>query len=364
MKVLHVLRELNRSGAEVMLCSVAPFLKDRGITGEILSTGSQVGPYAETLANAGYAIKHIPFRKSPMFFFALFRLFQANAYDVIHLHTERANFWFGVLALMSCAKCIRTIHNNFHFSGFLRWERKWQRQLLNQLGVTHVAISQSVQDTERNYYQLPTRLITNWYNSHHFARTTEAQRAFARQQLDIPENCFVLVSVGNCSSVKNHSLLIEAIAKLKSSDTVYLHIGYEKDNSEQELAKKLSVSDRVRFQGSQEDVLPFLQAADLFVMPSLYEGCSIAVLEAIGTGLPVLLSKVSGLSDMEEFFDGLHYCEPTVVGIFEALRKIIKMPASDLTFNARENSDAAALVFGVQRGLDAYVECYKGLRPG
>jgi len=359
MKVLHILNELSPSGAEVMLYSAGPLLKDYSITGEILSTGQQKGRYAEHLASAGYTIHHIPFSKSPFFFLALYSLLKTNAYDVVHLHTERANFWLGLVALITTKRCIRTIHSNFPFTGFLGWKRKWQRRLLNRLGVSHIAISPSVHDTEYKFYQLPTQIIPNWYNSLHFTKTTETQHTYARQQLNIPENHFVLVTVGNCSSVKNHPALIEAIAKLSQPNIVYIHVGIEKDNSEQELAEKLGIKNLIMFKGMQSDVLPYLQAADLFVMCSTYEGFSIAALEAISTGLPALLSNVNGLSDLKNFFAGLHYCQPTSESLYDALNNITKTAIKDLKDQALQNPEKAVRLFGVNRGLDAYVEYYK-----
>lgn len=342
-----------------MLYAAGSLLKKYGITGEILSTGSQPGRYAEQLAGAGYTIRHIPFNKSPCFFWNLSRLLKANAYDVIHLHTERANFWLGILALIFTKRCIRTIHSNFPFTGFLGWKRKWQRQLLNRLGVSHIAISQSVHDTEYKHYQLPTKIIPNWYNSQRFKRTSSVQRSSARLQLAISENSFVLVSIGNCAPVKNHPALIEAVAKLHENNIVYLHIGIEKDRSEQELAEKLGIHKLICFHGMQADVLPFLQAADLFVMPSTYEGFSIAALEAIATGLPALLSKVNGLSDLANFFEGLYYCEPAPQSLYEALEGIIRKPVDDLKRDAQTNPEIAERLFGVDRGLDTYVTAYR-----
>jgi len=359
MKVLHILSELKPSGAEVMLYAAGPLLKDYGITGEILATGPQPGCYAGQLASSGYTVQHIPFSKNPAFFLALLKMLKTNKYDVVHLHTEGANFWIGLVALISAKRCIRTIHSNFPFTGYLGWRRKWQRRLLNRLGLPHVAIAQSVHDTEYKHFGLQTQIIPNWYNSLRFTKTTAAKHVSARQKLNIPDNHFVLVSIGNCSPVKNHGALIEAIAKLDQNNIVYLHIGIEKDNCEQELAKNLGIESLIRFEGMQADVLPYLQAADLFVMPSTYEGFSIAALEAIATGLPALLSEVNGLSDLANFFSGLYYCQPTADSLSEALGKIIKIPVPELKAKAIENPVKAEQLFGINRGMTSYINSYK-----
>ncbi len=96
MRVLHVLAELHPSGAESMLLSARPVFLENGFDGEILSTGRAVGPFASLLRAAGYKVHHIPFAKSPRFFLDVYRLMRRGGYDVIHLHTERANFWLGL----------------------------------------------------------------------------------------------------------------------------------------------------------------------------------------------------------------------------------------------------------------------------
>lgn len=361
MKVLHILGQLNPSGAETMLYAAGPLLKDFGITSEILSNGPTVGPYAKQLSSVGYAIHHIAFKKNPLFFWEVFKLLKSNDYDVVHLHTEGANFWMGMVILLTGKRYLRTIHSNFPFTGFLGWRRKWQRQLLSRLGVIHISISQSVHDTEYKHYRLQTQTIPNWYDSLRFTRTTLPQKVSARQLLNISENSFVLVTVGNCSPIKNHPALIEALAKLEQTNIVYLHIGIEKDNSERILAERLGIKNLIRFEGMQSDISLYLQAADLFIMPSTYEGFGIAALEAIATGLPTLLTKVSGLSDLANSFDGLYYCEPTAQSIFEALKTIASIPIHNLNAQTVNNPEAAERLFGINRGLDAYVTCYKKL---
>lgn len=362
MKVVHVLNELNPSGAETMLYAAGPLLKNFGLTGEILSTGSQVGPYDNQLAKAGYTIHHISFKRSPLFFWSLFRFFHENKYDVIHLHTERANFWFGVIALLTGRRTVRTIHNTFPFEGWLGWRRKWQRQLLNRLGVTHVTISRSVQETEKRHYQLETPIIQNWYNSERFRRTLPQERVQARTNLNIPDDSIVILTVGNCSPVKNHTELIRALAVIENHSWLYLHIGIEKDSSERALAADLGLAERIHFLGMQADILPFLQAADLYVMPSTHEGSPIAAIEAMATGVPVLLANAPGLADFKIVFRGLLYCNPDCEALAVALTEILSRNQDQLRQQCSDNPQIAEQHFGVQRGLTDYVNIYKKVR--
>ena len=359
MKVLHILGQLNPSGAETMLYAAGPLLKDFGIDGEILATGEQAGPYAEQLANAGYRIHHIAFQKSPGFFWRVFKQLKSGGFDAIHLHTERANFWLGLTALSTSKAAIRTIHNTFPFSGLLGWVRKWQRHCLIRLGVTHVAISESVKAVELKHFNLALPLIPNWYNSERFQPPTLQQREAARTSLAIAKDKFVIVSVGNCSEVKNHGALIRALADSRLQNIFYLHIGIEKNCGERELADQLGIAERVNFLGMQTDILPFLHAADLYVMPSMHEGCPISAIEAVAAGVPALFSKVPGLSDFSAIFDGLFYCKPEPESLSEGLVEIINLPPELLSKDCATNARQAEEKFGIKRGLSEYLALYK-----
>lgn len=359
MKVLHILNELNPSGAETMLLAVAPQFIKMGIDGEILTTGSQLGPFADALAVAGYRIQHLAFRKSPLFFWQFFKLLRSNAYDVVHLHTERANFWLGIVALLTGSRCVRTIHGTFAFSGFLRWTRQWQRQLLSRLGLTHIAISQSVHDTEYKHYRLQVPIIQNWYNSERYTQTTSQQRIQARADLNLADDAFVLLTIGNCSAVKNHAALIQALSTVKQQSWVYLHVGIEQDSSEQVLAEQLNLTEQLRFSGLQTDILPFLRAADLFVMPSLSEGFGIAAIEAIATGLPALLTEVPGLVDFKSVFSGLFYCPVNAAALGAQLDSIMNIPLAILRDGTANNPIIAEQRFGIARGVNEYAALYQ-----
>jgi glycosyltransferase involved in cell wall biosynthesis len=364
MKVLHILGELNPSGAETMLLCAAPVMQAQGLESEILSTGASTGVFANRLAEVGYKIHHLPLQRNIRFFMALYRTLKPHHYDSIHIHIEGASFWVICVLIMagiSPKRCVHTVHSNFRFTGNLRWRRAWQRQLLSAIGVPHIAISNTVQQTELQHFKIKTDIIENWYDSDKFTKTTEIQYTTARQSLQISDHQFVIVSVGNCAPVKNHPALIEAIAALQNQDIVYLHVGIECDAEERKLAERLGIMPQTRFMGLQNNILPFLQAADLYVMPSRHEGLSIAALEAIATEIPVLLTSVPGLTDFADIFNGLHYCAPDAESIKTGLDKIVSTPKEQLKQATMDNSKLAEKRFGIHRGVSAYLQHYKGV---
>jgi glycosyltransferase involved in cell wall biosynthesis len=364
LRVLHVLGELRPSGAETMLEVAAPLFAQAGVTGEILSIGSEPGPFARRLAKAGYRIHHVPFHKSPAFFRRIFRLLRTG-YDVVHLHVERAPFWISLTAMAAGVPTIlKTIHNCFAFTGNLRLRRKVQRHLMARFGVRQVAVSPSVRDTERSHFGLETEIIGNWFDAARFEPPGEAERQAARRALVCADGDVVMVSVANCNDFKNHGELLRALALLPPGKRpLWLHVGAEEGGRpEWELARTLGVADRVRFVGSLDDVRTALHAADAFVMPSLREGLPISALEAMATGLPAILTDVPGLRDLRPLFPGVIWAEPSARPLAEALLAFVSLDPESRRHLSRDHSAIVRRAYDARAGVESYVRIYRS-RP-
>jgi glycosyltransferase involved in cell wall biosynthesis len=137
-----------------------------------------------------------------------------------------------------------------------------------------------------------------------------------------------------------------------------LHVGQEQDGGdERQLAAELGISDRVRFFGSVLDISPILRAADVFLMPSTHEGFGVAACEAMGAGLPVILSDVPGLRDMRAF-GPIQWIEPTVSGVSEALLYFCHMSEADRNAIGRQLSESVHCYLGLGAGAARYAAIY------
>lgn len=122
-----------------------------------------------------------------------------------------------------------------------------------------------------------------------------------RKSLGIPLDAFVVLSVGEVNKNKNHELGIRAIAQLKDtiSHLFYVIVGR---GSSKEALKKLSadlgIEKQVIFTGYRSDIPSFYHMADLFFFPSHREGLSVALMEAMASGLPVVCTKIRGNEDL------------------------------------------------------------------
>jgi glycosyltransferase involved in cell wall biosynthesis len=114
---------------------------------------------------------------------------------------------------------------------------------------------------------------------------------------------------------------------------------------------------RVLFLGERTDVAELLAASDLFILPSLWEGMSLAMLEALASGLPVIASDVSGTRQViRDGEDGLLVAPQDAAGLGAAMSGLLSNPA-----RARElarTGRARVECFTLERRARAYLELY------
>src|SRR5207248_505307 len=103
----------------------------------------------------------------------------------------------------------------------------------------------------------------------------------------------------------------------------YLHAGQEERGlPERQLADTLDLTRRTKFLGFVRDVVPLLRCADAFVMTSVREGFSIAAMEALGAGVPVVLTDVPGLQDLKGLVEGIFWAGLDAASVGAAISRI------------------------------------------
>jgi glycosyltransferase involved in cell wall biosynthesis len=159
--------------------------------------------------------------------------------------------------------------------------------------------------------------------------------------------------------------VIEALALLPPGiDVLYLHAGCEEEGCpERCLAARLKVHGRIRFLGPVRDVAPLLQAADLFLMPSLHEGLPIAAVEAMGAGLPVVLADVDGLRDLWEIAPAAFRAAPEAGPIADAILRFHQLREPVRTEIGRALSARIRQHCSVAVGAARYAGLYEEARP-
>lgn len=358
--VLHILNEVRSSGAEIMIKTAHPYWQESGAVLHALGTGKVLGSYAGNLSDQGIIVHHLPFVNSLKFYSQMIRLLRAHQFDVVHIHTERAALTYACLARISgTPRIIRTIHNSFLFEGLLRVVLTVRRWAVRQLGVAQVSVSDSVKQNEQTRFGNSTRLIYNWFDDPHFRPPSMQERSENRKRLGLSNRQKVIVSVGNCATVKNHGAVIQALALIKKNELfpLYWHIGEEdSEHKEANLVRELDLDAQVRFWGRQEDVRPFLWAADIFVMPSFYEGFSLAMLEALASGIQLVLTRSPGLKEWATLIPEIIYTETSAADLARGLLQALKTPKNHE--QAEQRSATIKTLFSVERGAQEYLILY------
>lgn len=130
---------------------------------------------------------------------------------------------------------------------------------------------------------------------------TSGQKQALRQSLELLPKQLLLITVGRLMLQKGHTHLLDAIHLLDEPNAVFAFVGDGPLREELEVkALALGIGERVRFVGVRSDVPELLVVADGFVQPSLWEGMSLALLEAMFAGLPIVATRIEASTDVLE----------------------------------------------------------------
>jgi UDP-glucose:(heptosyl)LPS alpha-1,3-glucosyltransferase len=164
-----------------------------------------------------------------------------------------------------------------------------------------IAISDMVKQDIMQWYGIPEdqiEVIYNGVDTDRFHPRNCRYREEIRRRHGIRDE-FVILFVSNNFRMKGLGHLIRALAEIKKENTLPLKLlvlGRDRRGPYLRLAKKIGMSEEVIFAGSTDEPEKYYGAADLLVHPTFYDACSLTVLEALASGLPVVTSSSNGAS--------------------------------------------------------------------
>jgi len=347
MRVLHILNELKPSGAEVMLELAAPVWLKMGCELHILSISALAAAHEERMRAAGWIIDRASreggVRQLISRVTAMIRQIQP---DVVHLHQEGRSLPLCYAARRAGVPMVRTVHNNFPFTGRLRLRKAFERWLCRRMGSKHIAISPSVQANERARFHNPTELCWNWFDAGSFRPPSEGERSTARERLGLGAQQKVLVSIGNGSDTKNYRVVVEALAAMGHPNVHYYQVGHPHPHGvDEQLANDLGVASQVHLMGPRKDILDWLWACDAYLMPSIFEGYGLAAVEAIAAGCECVFADCPGLADFKEMAIHAAWVPPHTASFLTGIQAALLTPSepSQLLSNAAIIREAFAV---------------------
>ncbi|MFF2588513.1 glycosyltransferase family 4 protein [Peribacillus butanolivorans] len=283
----------------------------------------------------GCKVHKLEFERSPLkkqnylAYKKLKKLIQDEQYDLIHTHTPVASACVRLVCKeFDDVKVIYTAHG-FHFykgAPLINWLLYYPIERL-LARYTEVLITINKEDYERakkSFNANNIKYIPGVGIDIKGFEQINVNKLVKRQEIGLSKDSFVLLSVGELNKNKNHEAVIKAIAKINNPNVYYIICGngilmdYLRN-----LIKELGLERQIKILGFRKDIAEICKVSDIFVFPSYREGLSVALMEAMATGLPVVCSNIRGNSDLIEDGKGGYLVRPDDVdGISNAINTL------------------------------------------
>lgn len=278
----------------------------------------------------------MPFERSPLkkgnweAYKQLKKLLDEEHYDIIHCHTPMG----GVIARLAAGstrnrdtKVIYTAHG-FHFykgSPILNWLVYYpiERILSRRTNLLLTMNDEDYSIAKTFHAEKVINVNGVGMDMSRFVEASLDEKQAVRKELGLKDSDVFAVSVAQLIPRKNHTVLIQAIAKLNNPNFHLFILGDGVQEQElRNLAVLQNVDQQIHFLGFRRDVCRLCSAADIFLFASLQEGLPVAVMEAMACGLPIIASKIRGNIDLIEPQKGGWLVEPTdIEGFAIAIEK-------------------------------------------
>ena len=238
------------------------------------------------------------------------KIIDEGNFDIIHCHTPVGAMIARLAALSARKKGTKVIYtaHGFHFfkgAPLLNWLLFYPAEWL-LAPVTDVLITINKEDHARALKHLHAKRIEYvpgvGIKTEKFRELT-IDRDAKRQSLGYGEKDFLLLTVAEMTANKNHITILKALSLLKDkeefSNMHYLICGRgEMWSSLETSARELGIADHVNFLGYRTDAPELYQVSDLFLFVTLREGLSVALMEAMSSGMPIICAKIRGNTDL------------------------------------------------------------------
>lgn len=295
-KIFLCIPTLNLAGAEKFVVDLALNINKEMFQVYIVITYSLCDSVLkDQLTHAGIVIIDCSGKK---YILRLMRMLKQTAMirpDIIHTNIGSLLHMLPVMILCRTKRRIYTIHSSTEriYGGNLI--KKWiYRIAFKYFRVVPVAISNHVKETAMIQFKLKSKDIFKIYNG---VDTEYFQSSISHKNT----GKITCISTGSLYYIKNHKLILKSLSKIieKNSKVNLILVGDGELKNELKIqAEQLRIKENVDFVGQTSDVKQYLEKADIFILSSLTEGFSIATLEAMSMGIPIIATDCGGVLDI------------------------------------------------------------------
>lgn len=303
MRILHVINNLGSGGAEKLLTEALPLIK-KSHEVEVLLLNDKKNVFLKSLEDNNIDVAIIP-SKSIIFPSNIFKVRKHiinGDYDVVHAHLFPTLYWVSI-----ASKLIWKDKPAFIYTEHSTYNRRRDRKILKPVErCVYSAYDRIISVSEPTQAELLRwlrpkqnkinrfKVIRNAINVEKYSRAVP----YKKFELGFGDSAVLICMVGRFSAAKDQATVIRALTKLPEHYHLLL-VGEGSLRQECEnVAKSLGVSNRVHFLGFRIDVDRILKTVDVITLSSHWEGFGLSALEGMAAGKPVIVSDITGLSEV------------------------------------------------------------------
>lgn len=342
LKVLHVIEDLENGGAERVLINLALGLDKKKFEVAVCCL-TRKGRMASELEAEGIAV-HVMHKRPGLdarLVWRLRSLMRKLQIDIVHCHVFTANLWGRLAAVLACVPVIITHeHSSFTIDDARRLRlEQWLMRYTTQA----ISVSEELRQRLVTQGRLPEDKIIALHNGLKFSNAAEATRSERlRQEFGLARFQWLIGAVGRLEYRKNYPLLLEAFVRVQQQlpqcGLLFVGAGPEEERLRQH-ARALGIAEHVIFAGYHKNVAQWLNLMNVFCSSSQTEGISMAILEAMAAGVPVVATRVGGNPEIipaREF--GILTPSNDASALAQALLEMLQQPeaAQRIAHKARE----------------------------
>lgn len=317
-KIVEVVGSLAVGGAERVALEVAVGIGSRGFTPHLVCAGDASGPktpYEEDLKREaegrGVTVSYVRFpgalQREAWAGFASFLRREKPA--LVHIHNRPQDWQMAWICSAMRVPVITSVHLTYPPNN---WKVRALYAATHRLCPAVVCVSNAVADVAVEFEHLQRSRISVIYNGIRedvFADMPDSVRGEVRAELGVEGDEYLFFAAARLNVQKGHEFLIRGFARLPADVRAKLFIAGE-GPLHAELAgliESLGQGHRIRLLGPRRDVPRLLRAADAYASASLQEGHPLAILEAMGVGLPVVAPRLPTVTEIQESGTPLFY---------------------------------------------------------
>ena len=306
MKILHIINSLGSGGAERLLSEILPLTgKNKNTEIEILLLTDEGNVFENKLLEADIKILVLPLKRprNPLNILYIRKYIISGNYDIIHTHIFPSMYWVSLaskLIIQNKPKFIYTEHSTYNKRRGKKYFRLLERWIYSSFDKV-ISISNATKK-ELIKWLMPVDdsekfiVINNGINIDTFKQAVPYKKEELNSNFN--DNTKLLIMVGSFTEAKDQATLIKSMAKIPKN--IHLLLIGEGPNKlmNKKLAQDLNISNRVHFLGFRDDIERLLKTSDIIIQSSYWEGFGLSALEGMASGKLVLVTNVSGMSEL------------------------------------------------------------------